>query len=510
MRIVVVEDEKPIREGLVKLIGRLSPEYQVVGSADDGGTGLVLIEKEKPDVVFLDIQMQDMDGLEMLGRLREKNCKTKAVVLTAYSDFQYAKKAIELEIENYMLKPVRLDELKCTLKKLEQELLVEKQGKRALRLERIFQGVMDGQIRVDSSLEAVLQREYDLELTDLVCCLYISLGEFYQAEKKRMGELLRQIKSNHYMASLCFLPLEPRKSFLLFFYHVKEPDSFSKYVKTSVLTSISAQVQGKPIYTWKVCSKIEDLKGAEAVLSKAAGWNLLLGEGVLIFCDKIDQMITYSFQYPIEVETNMRQAVVHSNMTSFISCFQRFMEACLLKMHTPQDIREACIRYAYSVINTAKECGSLRDSDLIVQDVMQTILDAVRWDEIMDILLDVFSRIQVEQQEQGKTSSQLLAGRAQSLIREYYNQGINLEAAARKLHVSEEYLSKQFKKETGITFSETMKQYRIEQVKRLLLESELKLNQIASITGYSDPKYMSKVFKAETGMLPNEYRRMNT
>ena len=128
----------------------------------------------------------------------------------------------------------------------------------------------------------------------------------------------------------------------------------------------------------------------------------------------------------------------------------------------------------------------------------------------MDILLDVFSRIQVEQQEQGKTSSQLLAGRAQSLIREYYNQGINLEAAARKLHVSEEYLSKQFKKETGITFSETMKQYRIEQVKRLLLESELKLNQIASITGYSDPKYMSKVFKAETGMLPNEYRRMNT
>ena len=93
--------------------------------------------------------------------------------------------------------------------------------------------------------------------------------------------------------------------------------------------------------------------------------------------------------------------------------------------------------------------------------------------------------------------------------KQYYNQGITLEEIAEKLHVSEEYLSSQFKKETGSTFSETIRRYRIENVKGLLLKSSLKLNQIADMVGYSDPKYMSKVFKEEVGMLPLEYRKKN-
>ena len=81
------------------------------------------------------------------------------------------------------------------------------------------------------------------------------------------------------------------------------------------------------------------------------------------------------------------------------------------------------------------------------------------------------------------------------------------EEIAGKLVVSEEYLSTQFKKETGMTFSETVRKYRIEKVKKLLLETPFKLNQIAELAGYSDSKYMSKVFKEEVGMLPSEYRK---
>lgn len=95
-------------------------------------------------------------------------------------------------------------------------------------------------------------------------------------------------------------------------------------------------------------------------------------------------------------------------------------------------------------------------------------------------------------------------------MQEYYNQGITLEEIAEKLHVSEEYLSTQFKKETGKTFTETIKKYRLEHIKQLLLQSSLKLNQIADMVGYSDPKYMSKVFKEEVGMLPTEFRKKNS
>ena len=67
----------------------------------------------------------------------------------------------------------------------------------------------------------------------------------------------------------------------------------------------------------------------------------------------------------------------------------------------------------------------------------------------------------------------------------------------------------QLKKETGTSFTETVRKFKIMHVKELLLDTDLKLNQIAAMTGFSNPKYMSKVFKQEEGMLPNEYRRIN-
>ena len=110
MKIAVIEDEKPIREGLVHILNKISPEYQVVGSAENGAEGLILLEEEMPDLIMLDIQMPDMDGLQMLKEARARGIYTKVIILTAYSDFSYAKKAIELGIENYLLKPVNLTE----------------------------------------------------------------------------------------------------------------------------------------------------------------------------------------------------------------------------------------------------------------------------------------------------------------------------------------------------------------------------------------------------------------
>ena len=93
------------------------------------------------------------------------------------------------------------------------------------------------------------------------------------------------------------------------------------------------------------------------------------------------------------------------------------------------------------------------------------------------------------------------------MAKKYYSEGITLEETASRLYVSEEYLSTLFKKETLSSFTETVRKFRIEKIKDLLLNSKLKLNQIAELTGYSDPKYMSRVFKEEVGMLPTEFRK---
>ena len=108
---------------------------------------------------------------------------------------------------------------------------------------------------------------------------------------------------------------------------------------------------------------------------------------------------------------------------------------------------------------------------------------------------------------QGNEAFSTMVRKAVEMAKKYYSEGITLEETASRLYVSEEYLSTQFKKETQSSFTETVRKFRIEKIKDLLLNSKLKLNQIAELTGYSDPKYMSRVFKEEVGMLPTEFRK---
>ena len=93
------------------------------------------------------------------------------------------------------------------------------------------------------------------------------------------------------------------------------------------------------------------------------------------------------------------------------------------------------------------------------------------------------------------------------MIHEFYGDGITLDEIAHKLGITPEYLSTQFRKETGDTFSNYIRDFRIKKSKELLLGTQLKLHQISAQIGYSDPKYFSQVFKKAVGQLPADYRK---
>ena len=130
------------------------------------------------------------------------------------------------------------------------------------------------------------------------------------------------------------------------------------------------------------------------------------------------------------------------------------------------------------------------------------------WEQIREI----FSRLtgSLEQEgDSGADEESLLVRKARKMILEYYSQGITLEEIASRLGVSDEYLSTRLKKETGSTFTEIMRTVRMDKIKELLVSTNMKLSQIADAAGYSDPKYMSRIFREEVGMLPLEYRKIH-
>lgn len=132
LKVVVVEDEEIIRKGLIFSINWLEMGCVVVGSASDGQEGLQVICDKEPDLVIADILMPRMSGLDMLEQaMRDRHFY--GVVLTSYSEFDLAKRALQLGVTDYLLKPVDEDELKAVVEKvrrrIDREDPVQKAGK---------------------------------------------------------------------------------------------------------------------------------------------------------------------------------------------------------------------------------------------------------------------------------------------------------------------------------------------------------------------------------------------
>ena len=106
MRLILVDDEKGIVDGLKKMISRYIPECEVVGTAYNGLEGFKLIQKMHPDIVITDIRMPQTDGLDMIRMLKDVSIQTKFILLSGYADFEYARRGMQLGVQFYINKPV--------------------------------------------------------------------------------------------------------------------------------------------------------------------------------------------------------------------------------------------------------------------------------------------------------------------------------------------------------------------------------------------------------------------
>ena len=208
----------------------------------------------------------------------------------------------------------------------------------------------------------------------------------------------------------------------------------------------------------------------------------------------------------MELEELAKKAMLIKDKEQLKYCYHQLPQYYQNNPQSPMTIKKDIIRFFWAL---AKVGGlEIDGKEPDIQEKLNQISGAVCWLQIQKIVEQTIQIIQnLEEKKSPEEHTSAMVQKAQQLILQYYDQGITLEEIAGKLVVSEEYLSTQFKKETGMTFSETVRKYRIEKVKKLLLETPFKLNQIAELAGYSDSKYMSKVFKEEVGMLPSEYRK---
>lgn len=126
LSVILVDDEQIILNGLQRVIAWQDYGAEVVATAMDGSSGLQLIRERRPDIVITDIRMPNMDGLSMIAALKSEFPGTQVTILTAFRDFEYAQRAIQLGVARYLLKPSKMEELKEAIQYMAGQVAAEK------------------------------------------------------------------------------------------------------------------------------------------------------------------------------------------------------------------------------------------------------------------------------------------------------------------------------------------------------------------------------------------------
>lgn len=189
LKVVIVEDEPLTRQGLVLAVDWAAMDCLVVGEAADGLQGLSVIRETQPDFVLTDVKMPRMDGVEMIAQLKKEECRAEFIILTAFSDFEYAHSALKLGVADYLLKPYENDsELEAAVQKIRQRLI----GRTSQNTEpALFRFDLEKGTKSKYIEEAIayIRSHYAEEITVGACAEAISLSEGYLSRlfKKETG-----------------------------------------------------------------------------------------------------------------------------------------------------------------------------------------------------------------------------------------------------------------------------------------------------------------------------------
>ena len=527
--VLLVDDEEEVIQVIEKKINWEGLGFSVIGHANNGVKALEMVEEYQPDVVMTDIKMPYMNGLELTARIRTEFPATKVLIFTGFDEFEYAKEAVHLEVEEYILKPVNSVELTnvfTSLKiKLDQE-ISEKRNAEVLKnyyLESLpflktnfYITLIEGRIREEEAGKYL--RDYQIEFEGpYYCCLVVHTSSTQVAKnmnpvllamsvQKQAREYLGEKWKTKYFSYLGNLIMiaqlgnENEVSEL-----TDECDRFCRYARRIIGAVVTIGVG------W-VCPDILELSQSYASAREAVSYRAIYGTSRAINIREIAPQETGEPELMNDAEMSVLFKKIRlGSREEIIGAVNRYVDhmsasAKSLKQHhiAVMELLNALYRFSMNnEISIEQFSGDMKD---LYSNIPNLGPDALRkW--LADISLSFHDKLSIARNRSTKS----IVYKAEEYVRSNYaNEGLSLDDICEALGVSNSYFSTIFKKETGKSFVGYLTDYRMERASRLLIETNEKSYIIARSVGYTDPNYFSYVFKRKFGVSPSKYRTEHT
>jgi two-component system response regulator YesN len=509
MNIVIVEDEIRIREGITRLLNKFYPHIEHIYEAKSAEEGIALIRKIKPDIVITDIKMGAMDGLEMLSILfAQDKIRFKAIILSAYSEFDYAKKALTLGVKDYLVKPIDAEEFRIAIKHLEEEIAKDALDQLGYfgtfgSLENILQKILSGQISVDDELHRYLEKIHSInpEMPMAQFCVY--LGKTWNESNRLAANIIQSMLIKEHQANDTLLFIPDKKMMLYVFVGERDFAALKKYLQDCVMKEVNSLSAVKAAFAFSEHCGIESFRTCFETMRINLSWNIIFGREKIISAIEISLIKPATPSYPINIEQKSIAYLCIGDFKHLHEEGQSFIRYFSEGMYNPNAVKKNVVRYFLGILQVMKEINFSVYEKINEQEIIEKITNAVTASELEDVLYSLF--LSASRHDEMKTG--LLVQKVLRMVDEYARDGITLEEVADELELSPDHISAQLVKELGVNFSTYIKTYRLNRAKELLIGTDLKLFEIAAQIGYQDAKYFGRVFKESENILPMDYRK---
>lgn len=523
--VLLVDDEEEVIQIIMKKAKWEELGFSVIGYANNGIKALEMVEEFQPDVVMTDIRMPYMDGMELAHRIKEEYPATKLLIFTGFDEFEYAKEAVHLEVEEYILKPGNAAELTRVFQRLKAKLDQEISEKRnvatlqkyyldslPLLQNNFYSTLIEGRIP-EEEIDRYLS-DYQLNFTGpFFCCLVIHTSTTQvQADmnplllatsvQKQVEEKLEERWRAKYFSYLgntvliAELENENEVSEL-----TDECDRFCRYTKRMIGAVVTIGIG-------QVCGNITELEQSYKDAREAVSYRVIYGVCRAINIKEIAPKEMNKSDSANEMErTGLFKKIRMGSEDEIIEAAGKCIEQLSLFAKSPQQYHIVMMElvsalYRFSVNNDIVTEGFSGDIRKLYSNVLDLEPEALkRW------LIEVSLSFSKSLNNARSTSTQSFVHQAKEYVSGHYAEdALSLDSVCEILGVSNSYFSTIFKKETGSSFIGYLTDYRMDRAARLLIETNEKSYMIARKVGYTDPNYFSYVFKRKFGTAPSKYR----
>ncbi len=505
MNILIADDQKHIRDGLQAMLGQFPLQLDHIYCAVSGVEALQILRQHSIQLVITDIRMPDMDGLTLMAHTREERIKVDYLIISGYSDFAYAQKAIELGAKGYLLKPVKREDLQASVEHVLQEVRtrqaltrnmkhISRRAKEADRKElRMF---MQGAVTDEAWIHQTQQQNPELWQGYRLCLL---------REELRINQ--PGAGSSHSMESIAYqiygkrgcLCLQRRPHLILAVDDSVGPGTLQAALQAEQIHAITAMTNPQ--------QGLRGLPDSYVQVMELYRHSYLFPDKLCILPKHITGL-EQQWELPYEELYLLFQFIGTKNSGKIAEGISKVFHKDVLQRYHIRYTQQLCRAVVQMLEEYERVIRPYMGEETLDMECLRSIFDYPGIREYIQALQQQLLRLnQFYYEFKCSYRNTQDLNEAIRYIHENYHKPLDLAMVSNHVSLNYAYFSNLFKKSVGKGFAEYLRDVRLDKARRLLAETEYKIIEVAAMVGYESYKSFTRTFREVMGMQPTEYRQ---